>query len=149
VSEEVPLKPMGKEDIRRLELALILETLFREDVLEKIRSSSERITWLDSLFVAAAAFARDRAGYSVSKIAEELGRSESTIRNHLSEKTEAGKLVAETYQKIRERGGVLDISLVRSGEDKKRIEELEKEVRELREKLNKIKALIQDLLKEL
>lgn len=32
---EVPLKPIGKDEIRRLELALILITLMRANVLEK------------------------------------------------------------------------------------------------------------------
>ncbi|MEM3692282.1 MAG: transcriptional regulator, partial [Candidatus Korarchaeum sp.] len=97
MSEEIPLKPVGKEDVRKLELALLLGTLLRPDVLEKVRSSEDRLTWLDSLVVAAGALARERAGYSASKIADELGRTEATIRNHLTGKTEAGKLVRETY----------------------------------------------------
>ncbi|MCE4616985.1 MAG: hypothetical protein F7C32_00125 [Desulfurococcales archaeon] len=96
----VPLKPLGKEDIRKLELALIFGTLFRPDVIEKIKDSHDRLTWLDSLVVAAGALARERAGYTASRIAEELGRTEATIRNHLQGKTEAGKLVKETYQML-------------------------------------------------
>jgi len=96
----IPLKPLGKEDIRKLELALIFGTLFRPDVIEKIRDSHDRLTWLDSLVVAAGALARERAGYSVTRIAEELGRTESTIRSHLQAKTEAGKLVRETYKML-------------------------------------------------
>jgi probable regulatory domain-containing protein len=148
MSEEIPLKPMGKEDIRKLELALILGTLFRGDVLEKIRSATDRLTWLDSLFVAAGALARDRAGYPVSKIAEELGRSEHTIRNHLSEKTEAGKLVAETYNLIKERGRLPELVFM-SKEEISRVEELEKQVKELKEKLERVRTRLQELLKEL
>ena len=106
---EVPLKPMGKSDIRKLELALIFGTLFRPDVVERIRNAEDRLTWLDSLVVAAAALARDRAGYSVRQIAEEVGRTEATIRNHLQGKTEAGRLVRETYEMLVKAGGKLEI----------------------------------------
>ncbi|MGC8679463.1 MAG: transcriptional regulator, partial [Fervidicoccaceae archaeon] len=109
MSETIPLKPLGKEDIRRLELALILGTLLREDVLEKIRNAEDRLTWLDSLIVAAGALARERANYTIEKISEELGRSESTVRNHLTGKTEAGKLVKETYENIKTKGGILEL----------------------------------------
>ncbi|MEM5870260.1 MAG: transcriptional regulator, partial [Candidatus Aenigmatarchaeota archaeon] len=71
--DEIPLKPAGKEEIRKLELSLILGTLFRPDVLESIRMASDKVTWLDSLIVAAGALARERAGMTTSKIAEELG----------------------------------------------------------------------------
>jgi len=109
MSGEVPLKPLGKEDVRRLELALIFGTLFRPDVLERIKNAEDRLTWLDSLVVAAAALARERAGYSVRRIAEEVGRTEATIRNHLQGKTEAGKLVKETYEMLVKAGGKLEI----------------------------------------
>jgi len=55
---EVPLKPLGKEDTRKLELALIFGTLMRQDVLEKIRNAEDKITWLDSLIIASGALAR-------------------------------------------------------------------------------------------
>lgn len=106
---EVPLKPVGKSDMRRLELALIFGTLFRPDVVERIRNAEDRLTWLDSLVVAAAALARERAGYSVRQIADEVGRTEATIRNHLQGKTEAGKLVMETYKMLVKSGGKLEI----------------------------------------
>ena len=97
---EIPLKPIGKENIRKLELALILGTLFRSDVLESIKIAEDKVTWLDSLIIAAGALARERGGLSISKIAEELGRTETTIRNHLAGKTEAGKIIRETYEKL-------------------------------------------------
>jgi probable regulatory domain-containing protein len=92
-NERSTLKPLGKEDIRKLELSLILGTLLRPDVMDAIRKAEDKLTWLDSLIIAAGALARERAGYSLGKIAEELGRTESTIRNHLTGRTEAGRLV--------------------------------------------------------
>ncbi len=100
---------MGKSDVRKLELALIFGTLFRPDVVERIRNAEDRLTWLDSLVVAAAALARERAGYSVRQIADEVGRTEATIRNHLQGKTEAGRLVKETYEMLVKSGGRLEI----------------------------------------
>ncbi len=108
---EVPLKPLGKEDVRKLELGLIFGTLFRPDVIERIKNAEDRLTWLDSLVVAAAALARQRAGYSVPQIAEEVGRTDSTVRNHLEGKTEAGKLVKETYELLVKSGGRLELKL--------------------------------------
>lgn len=156
---EVPLKPIGKDDIRRLELALLLTTLMRTDVVEKIKSAEDKLTWLDSLIVAAATLARDRAGYPVSIIANELSRSEATIRNHLLGKTEAGRLVLESYELLKSSGGRIPIGLyplVEIEQLKKRIEELEKMVKEkeetlkvLNEKFNKVKQRLSEILKEL
>jgi len=134
---EIPLKPMGKEDIRKLELSLILGTLFKPEVLESIRNASDKITWLDSLIVAAGALARDRAGIPVTKIAEELGRTEQTIRNHLTEKTEAGKLVKATYESF-VKGEKLDIFV-----------STDTKVRELEEKLKKVKERLEEIIKEI
>ncbi len=134
----VPLKPIGKEDIKKLELALILGTLFREDVIEQIRSAEDKVTWLDSLVVAAAALARERAGIPVARIAEELGRTEATIRNHLGGKTEAGRIVKETYKILVESGGKLEIEI-----PGRRIVELD------REKVKKLRNLLDNLAKTL
>lgn len=144
----VPLKPIGKDDIRKLEVALILKTLFREDVLKQAIEAHDKVTWIDSLLVAAAALARERAGYPVSKIAEELGRSEATIRNHLQGKTEAGKIVRESYQELVKSGGELEIKLPRItvGED---VEELKKQVEELKSKLSMVKSKLEEIIKEL
>ncbi len=147
---EVPLKPLGKEDIRKLEVALILQTLFREDVIKQALEARDKVTWLDSLLVAAAALARERAGYPVSRIAEELGRSEATIRNHLQGKTEAGKIVRETYQELVKRGGVLEIQLPKiTGEEGERARQLEEELNKLKEKIEKAKEKIKEALSEL
>ncbi|ABL78195.1 transcriptional regulator [Thermofilum pendens] len=142
---EVPLKPVGKEDTRKLELALILGTLMRSDVLEKIRIAEDKITWLDSLVIAAGALARERAGYPVTKIAEELGRTEATIRNHLQGKTEAGKIVRETYEAFVKSGGKVELVLP-GGEE---LERLRRENEELKKKLESVKSALQSLLSSL
>ncbi len=154
---EVPLKPLGKNDIRRLELALIFGTLFRPDVIERIRNAEDRLTWLDSLVIAAASLARERAGYSVRRIADEVGRTESTVRNHLQGKTEAGKLVKETYEMLVKSGGRLEIkppeelaSLGIAAESVKkeleeRIKELEGERRRLEERVKELEGVRREL----
>nr|MDO8043158.1 hypothetical protein [Candidatus Baldrarchaeota archaeon] len=63
--EEVPLKPIGREEIHKLESALLVGTLFRSEVLEALKNPEERLTWVDSLAVAAGALAREKAGMSV------------------------------------------------------------------------------------
>lgn len=142
MGEEVPLKPVGKEDVRKLELALLLGTLLRPDVLEKVRSAEDRLTWLDSLVVAAGALARERAGYTASKIAEELGRTEATVRNHLSGKTEAGKLVLQTYEEIRSKGA-LEIPI--ATESQREVEELRSKVRSYEEKFRELGERLREL----
>ena len=96
--QEIPLKPLTRQEIHKLETALLFYTMLRKDVFEKIRDPSERVTWVDSLAVAAGAWARYKAGLTVRQIAEELGRTEATIREHLEGKTKAGALVKETYE---------------------------------------------------
>ena len=96
----IPLMPTSKKDIQRLETALIIATLYSPEVIELIRDPVERATWVDSLAVAAAALARQKAGYPISQIAEEVGRSETMIRAHLSGRTKAGKLILQTYEKM-------------------------------------------------
>ncbi len=130
---EISLKPLGKDEIHKLETVLLLGTLFREDVLEKIRESSERLTWVDSLAVAAAALARSKAGKTIPQIADELGRSEQTIRNHLTQKTEAGKLVYETYERLARGEEVLQFL------EKKEVEE---KIRKVKEKLQEALELL-------
>jgi len=161
---EIPLKPLGRRDIHRLETYLLIGTLLRSDVVERIRSAEDRLTWIDSLAVAAGALARQKSGMSISRIAEELGRSEGTIRNHLNRKTEAGKLVWETYEMlakgqidpiaavistagdIRKFKEELDKAVKERDELKEKVSVLEKQVSELRDKLNKVKARLQEIL---
>jgi len=138
MAEEIPLRPVGRQDIHKLETALLIATLLRPDVIEEIKKAEERLTWVDSLAVAAAALARSKAGMNVSQIAEELGRSEGTIRNHLQAKTKAGKLIQETYQKFLREGVRIEIPEAVTKLASPEIERYRKEVEELREKLKKL-----------
>ncbi|MEM1525154.1 MAG: hypothetical protein QW372_06330 [Nitrososphaerales archaeon] len=155
---EVPLKPLGREDIQKLEATLLLGTVSRKDVIEKMRSTDprDRITWIDSLAVAAGALAREKANMTIPKIAEELGRGEQTIRSHLTGKTEAGKLVKETYEMLLRGEKVLSFLIREEGPSKDEFErlklELEKERKEkagIQEKLNKLQSKIENISKTL
>ncbi len=95
-----PTTPIGKRDLQKLELALIVGTLYSPEVVELIKDPVERAAWIDSLAIAAGALARQKAGYSLRQIAEELGRSEVSLRAHLSGKTKAGQLVLKTYERL-------------------------------------------------
>ncbi|MEM0000881.1 MAG: transcriptional regulator [Desulfurococcaceae archaeon] len=147
----VPLKPIGKKEISQLEAALMIGTLYRPEVLELIKDPIERATWIDSLAIAAAAFARYKAGTPIPEIAEELGRSETTIRSHLGQKTKAGKLVAETYEKIRR--GELKIPLPLIGAPKISTEEelraLKGEVEALKERNRALEEEVGELKREI
>ena len=151
MSEEIPLKPISRKDIHRLETALIIATLLRPDVIEKVKHAEERLTWIDALAIAAGALARERAGIPVSQIADELGRTEATIRKHLSEKSEAGKLVKETFNRFAREGVRIELPTELVGKDiedlKKKLAEREEEIKVLREKLGKIKYTLEELLK--
>jgi probable regulatory domain-containing protein len=94
----------------------------------------DRITWIDSLAVAAGALAREKAGMTITRIADELGRGEQTVKAHLAGKTEAGKLVKETYEML-VRGEKVLTFIVREAEEASEVEKLKAEVeREKREK---------------
>ena len=150
--EEIPLKPLSRSDIHKLETALMISTLLRKDVINKIRESSERITWIDSLAVAAAALARSKAGMTVAAIADDIGRTEATIRRHLSGKSEAGKLVLETYNRFIKEGVKIELPEFLSDKCKHLEEQLkaEKELREqLENKLKDVKRKLEDLIKSL
>ena len=139
MSEEIPLRPVGRQDIHKLETALLIATLLRPDVIEEIKKAEERLTWVDSLAVAAAALARSKAGMTVSQIAEELGRSEGTIRNHLQAKTKAGKLIQETYQRFLREGVRIEIpETVAKLAPPPEVEKYKKELEELSEKIKKL-----------
>ncbi|BAN89811.1 predicted transcriptional regulator [Aeropyrum camini SY1 = JCM 12091] len=131
----IPVKPTSAKEVRELEIALIIGTLLRPDVIQEILHPREFTTWVDSLAVAAGALARDKAGYPIPKIAEELGRSETTIRNHLQGKTKAGQLVRETYDMIKT--GKLKITMPTP------------ECEETKKKLETVKVTLKDLLEKL
>jgi len=139
---KVPLNPIGKKDIHLLETALLISSFFDPEILEKIKDPSERLTWVDSLATAAAAFARRKAGMSIPEIAEELGRSEATIRNHLEGKTEAGKIIERVYQNIAKAGGEIKFEIVESKIEREKIEKIKKTIEEIIQKL-------EDILKEI
>ncbi len=132
----VPLKPLSKKDVQQLEIALIIGTLYRPEVLELIKDPTEKATWVDSLAVAAAALAREKAGYTIRQIADELGRSETTIRAHLQGKTKAGKLIRETYE-LMLRGKLRIVAQLNLD---KRVKELEERVKLLEEENKRLKA---------
>jgi len=162
---EIPLNPITREEIHRLESILLFATLFRPEVIELIKDPKERLTWVDSLAVAAGALAREKAGMSIREIAEELGRTEATIRRHLKGETKAGQLVRETYELIKQgkldelvknvevlaKGGQL-VALEEYERLKREKEELEEKVRALEEENRELKAkleAIREKVKEL
>ncbi|WP_054842369.1 hypothetical protein [Vulcanisaeta distributa] len=142
---EIPLKPLGKEDIRKLESALLAMSLFSQETLEALRNPHERLTWVDSLYTAAAAFARDKAGMPISQIADEIGVTEATIRKHLrGGETKAGQLVLKAYERLSKEGFKIELPSELAGgaiptED----------VSKLREKIERVKKLLNDALREL
>ncbi len=136
---EVPVKPVSKREIKQLEAVLIIGTLFRPDVLQAALSKEEFLTWVDSLAVAAAALAMEKAGYTVSQIAEELGRTEATIRRHLRGETKAGKLVRETYDML-VRGELKMAVPIVSPEAEEELKKLQEQVKQLEEEVKKLRT---------
>lgn len=152
--EEVPLSPVGREQIHKLESFLLISSIMRPDVLEALKNYEERLTWVDSLAVAAAALAREKAKMPISQIAEELGRTEATIRSHLQGKTKAGQIIKETYERLAREGmNVMAIPDIVSLEEVKRLRselEKEKELRkELRSSLEEIKNSVAQISEKL
>lgn len=148
---EVPLSPVGREEIHKLEAVLLVNSILRPEVLEELRSSEERVTWVDSLAVAAAALAREKAKMSVSRIAEELGRTEATIRNHLQGKTRAGQIVRETYEKISREGVSIilpETTAILKEENERLKSELDKE-RKKRQEMQKLLESISEKLTQI
>lgn len=127
----VPVKPLGREDIRKLEIALLLTALYSKETIEEMKGE-ERLTWIDSLYVAAAALAREKAGIPVSRIADELGVTDATIRRHLKGETKAGELIKIAYEKLKSEG--FKLGLLES---------------EYKEKFERIRNILNDVIKEL
>ena len=139
---EVPLSPVGREQIHKLESVLLVNSILRPEVLEELKNPEERITWVDSLAVAAAALAREKAKMPVSQIAEELGRTETTIRNHLQGKTRAGQIVRETYERIAREGASIILPEIVSSEE---ISRLKAELEEERKRRQEMQKLLEDI----
>ncbi|MBS7605738.1 transcriptional regulator [Candidatus Bathyarchaeota archaeon] len=114
----------------------------RPEVLEELKNPEERLTWVDSLAVAAAALAREKGKMPISQIAEELGRTETTIRSHLQGRTKAGQIVRETYEKMAREGIKIQLPTLVSTEELQRLKSELEEERKRRQEL-------QNLLKEL
>ncbi|MBS7607524.1 MAG: transcriptional regulator [Candidatus Bathyarchaeia archaeon] len=143
---EIPLSPVGREQIHKLEAILLVNSILRPEVLEELRNPEERITWVDSLAVAAAALAREKAKMTIPRIAEELGRTETTIRNHLQGKTRAGQIVRETYEKIAREGITIMLPQAVFSEEVSRLKsELENE----RKKREEVEKLLDDVRRAL
>ena len=110
---EIPLKPIGKEEIHKLEYSLLISSLVEiltdPKFLEQLKDPRDRLTWIDSIATADAALARDKDGMTLSDIADDIGRTEATIKKHLKGETEAGKIVLEAYKKLEK--GELDTTL--------------------------------------
>jgi hypothetical protein len=140
--KNIPLNPMGKNDIKKLETFLIIGTLYRPEILELIKDPNEKSTWVDSLAIAAAAYARYKAGMPISLIADELGRSEETIRNHISGKTKAGSLIIETYEKLK--SGQLNL-IISFNSSNRELEDLKNQIKNLREEIEKLRKERDDL----
>lgn len=150
---KIPFSPVTREEIHRLESILLFATLFRPEVFEMIKSSAERLTWVDSLAVAAGALAREKAKMSVREIAEELGRVEQSVRNHLKGESKAGKLVKQTYELLKE-GRLNEIMnfMENIGKKEKTEEEkidAERKLKKLKEELEKIQEKIGKLIEDL
>ena len=143
---EIPLSPIGREQIHKLEAVLLVNSILRPEVLEEMRIAEERITWVDSLAVAAAALAREKAKMPITQIAEELGRTEATIRNHLQGKTRAGQIVRETYERIAREGAKILLPEMISTEE---ITRLKTELEEERKRRQEMENLIEDVRKTL
>lgn len=144
----VPVRPTSAREVRELEVALIIASLFRPDLIKSVLDPKEFTTWIDSLAVAAGALAREKAGYPLGRIADELGRTEATIRRHLAGETKAGKIVRETYEMLVR--GRLKLALPReagmSGEVGRLREELESARKELDECRRRSKGLEERVL---
>ena len=147
----IPVRPTSAKEVRELEIALIIGTLFRPEVIKTALEPREFTTWVDSLAVAAGALAREKAGYTVSKIADELGRTEATIRRHLAGETKAGQLVKETYDmlvrgKLKLEVPAVGIAPAKELEEARReLEECKSKARELEEELSNLKAKLERL----
>ncbi|MFP3258034.1 MAG: regulator [Caldivirga sp.] len=141
-SEEIPLKPLGKEDIRKLESALLTMVLFSRETFEELQNPHGRLTWVDSLYTAAAALARSKAGMSLSQIADEIGVTEATLRRHLRGETKAGQLVLKAYERLSKEGFKVELPIAASAMQSE-------ELTRLREKLSKVRDLLKQAMDEL
>ncbi len=145
---EIPLRPISREDIRRLETALLIASLFTPEFLELLRSG-ERLTWIDSLATAAGALAREKAGMTLREIAEELGKTEATIRKHLKGETKAGQIVLKTYERFLREGVKIELPFLLTETTARETEDLRRQVEELKAKVEECESKVAQLEREL
>ncbi len=141
---EIPLTPVGREDIRKLEAALLVGALFRPEVMEALRDPTERLTWIDSLAAAAAALARQKAGMTVREIADEVGLSEAAIRRHLEGKTRAGELVMKVYEQFAREGVRVELPV-----EVERARELEEKLARARKAMEEAASALEEAARKL
>ncbi|MEM0079767.1 MAG: transcriptional regulator [Nitrososphaerota archaeon] len=150
MSEEISLTPIGREQIHKLETALLISTILSPEVIEELKNPAERLTWVDSLAVAAAALAREKAKMTITQIAEDIGRSEATIRNHLTGKTKAGQLIRQTYERFLREGVKIEIPSTKELEElKRKLEEEKKKIEILENTLKDVKESLKQLMEKL
>jgi len=141
---EIPLTPVGREAIRKLEAALLVGALFRPEVMEALRDPTERLTWIDSLAAAAAALARQKAGMTVREIAGEVGLSEAAIRRHLEGKTKAGELVMKVYEQFAREGVSVELPV-----EVERARELEEKLAKARKAMEEVASALEEAARKL
>ncbi len=155
MEEGIPLKPLGKEEIHKLEYSLLISSLIEvvtdPKFVDQLRDPKDRLTWIDSIATAAAALARDKAGMTLSEIAEDIGRTEATIKKHLKGETEAGKIVLEAYKKL-EKGEIdntlsLVLGLKKAESMKEVVDKLEEIAKSLDEASKSLREVIDRLSK--
>ena len=144
-------------------------TLSDPRISEVLSDPVESTLFLDNLYVATASLAREKAGYSIPEIAEELRRSEVTIKAHISGATKIGRIVREAYEMLSKPGELpvrrLDVAIVsdkevekfkeiikrlenENNELRKTIKKLEEEVNAYKSTLKMIEKIVSEILKE-
>jgi probable regulatory domain-containing protein len=116
-------------------------SLYSAETFEALKNVHERLTWIDSLYVASASLARDKAGIPISKISEEIGVTEATIRRHLKGETKAGEMVLKAYERLSKEGFKINLPEIMQVQSD--------EVEKIKQKLSRIKESLQNILKEL
>jgi predicted transcriptional regulator len=87
------------------------------------------------LYTAAAVLAREKAGIPISKISEELGVTEATIRIYLKGETRARELVLKAYERLAKEGFKINLPEIIESD--------------INKKLRKVKELLEAAIKEL
>ncbi|MEM2267282.1 MAG: transcriptional regulator, partial [Nitrososphaerota archaeon] len=87
---------------------------------------------------------------TITQIAEDIGRSEATIRNHLTGKTKAGQLIRQTYERFLREGIKIEIPSTKELEElKRKLEEEKKKIEILENTLKDVKESLKQLMEKL